>query len=184
MTSFVETLPSLIPQIADDVVQGGEDAISIIVELCTNPGGALTVIEEGAESIYSDVTAGIVSVFSDITQFFGCDIGGDCATTTGNAFGNSCSQLMNGSPTTAQSTSAMASNTIWPNSGDPTITAMPTTSPGSAGSSSRGGSGTGTGNEGTQGSSDGNPAVLPFQSRSTLIASLLVVCVIGFAILS
>lgn len=101
MTSFIVSLPTLAPEILDDIVQGGEEAISIAEELVTNPGGALTVIENGIETIFSEVTAGVgslaseaTSVFGDITYFFGCDIGGDCPTSTSNAMLGSCSTVM------------------------------------------------------------------------------------------
>jgi hypothetical protein len=101
MTSFIVSLPSIAPEILNDIVQGGEEAVSIVDELVTNPGGALTVIENGIETIFSEITAevgGLVSeatsIFGDITYFFGCDIGGNCPSSTGNGMLSSCSTVM------------------------------------------------------------------------------------------
>ncbi|KAF4624536.1 hypothetical protein G7Y89_g13635 [Cudoniella acicularis] len=55
VTSFIESLPTLAPAILDNIISDGEDAISVIEELFTNPGGALTVIEGDVMTVISDV---------------------------------------------------------------------------------------------------------------------------------
>ncbi|KAI0133550.1 hypothetical protein BJ170DRAFT_606658 [Xylariales sp. AK1849] len=94
LTSFVETLPSIVPQLFSDIVEGGEVVVSIIEEIVTAPDAALTVIESGVVSVWSDITGGVASVVSDVTYFIGCDIFGDCPSYTDNGILDRCSSVM------------------------------------------------------------------------------------------
>lgn len=75
LTSFVKALPTIVPDVLSDIEKGGEEAVSIIEDLVTDPGAAITIIENGVKSVWSDVTNGVKSVL--------CDVGiGNCPSRT------------------------------------------------------------------------------------------------------
>lgn len=106
LTSFVDSLPSIVPEVISDIIQGGEVVITIVEDLVTDPGAAITIIENGVESVWSDITAGAASVISDITYFFGCDIFGDCPSFTDNGILSLCTSVMKAYSVTVKLTSA------------------------------------------------------------------------------
>ncbi|KAI1396007.1 hypothetical protein F4819DRAFT_154427 [Hypoxylon fuscum] len=108
LTSFVGSLPSLVPAVFSEIVQGGEVVVSIVEEIVTAPAAALTVIEDGVVSVYSDITAGIASVVGDVTYFVGCDLFQDCPSSsfTDNGILSRCSSVMHAYSSTAGQTSA------------------------------------------------------------------------------
>jgi hypothetical protein len=117
LTSFVEALPSLAPEIVSDVVNDVEDIASVVVELVTDPGGAITVIENGVVSVWNDITNWIGSV--------GCDIGiGNCP---GNSLKASCSSVMAYATYTPPITAAASSTTAAPAAAATSIGAAQTT---------------------------------------------------------
>jgi hypothetical protein len=77
VTSFIAALPSLAPEVLEDIVHDGEDVVSVIGEIFTDPEAALTVIENGVEVVVSDIE----SVGGDVVSFFKC-LFGDCSTST------------------------------------------------------------------------------------------------------
>jgi hypothetical protein len=77
VTSFIAALPSLAPEVLEDIIQDGEDVVSVIGEIFTDPEAALTVIENGVEVVVSDIE----SVGGDAISFFKC-LFGDCSTST------------------------------------------------------------------------------------------------------
>lgn len=176
LTSFVESLPTLVPEILSDIMEGGEEAVSIVEELVTNPGAALTVIESGVVSVFSVITSGVVSVFGDITHFFGCDIGGDCPSSTVNGILSSCSTVMDQYSATA--TSPADQNTV-----TTATTTQPTPGMGATSSqaSQTGSGGANSGNFESNNGSVGN--ALSTISRLNCIASLFVGLGLGFVLL-
>ena len=68
-------LPTLVPEVFSAIEQDGEDAISVVEELFTNPGAALTVIVNGAESVIDDIGSDIGVAAGDIATFFECLFG-------------------------------------------------------------------------------------------------------------
>ncbi|MCJ1396208.1 hypothetical protein MMC18_009097, partial [Xylographa bjoerkii] len=54
LTNFILSIPTLAPEILNDLEQDGEDVVSVIGELFTNPGAAVTVIISGVESVVND----------------------------------------------------------------------------------------------------------------------------------
>jgi len=74
---FIESLPTLAPEVLEDVIQDGEDVVSLIGELVTDPEAALTVIENGVETVVSDVE----SVAGGVYTFFKC-LFGSCSSST------------------------------------------------------------------------------------------------------
>lgn len=128
VTSFIESLPSLAPQLLDGIISDGEDVGSVIVELFTNPGGALTVIEGDIMTIITDVE----SIATGVWHGFTCFICGCCtssATTTLDPhalLSSSCNNIMAAATTTYSPTQhAAASSTAYP-SAQPTYVASPT----------------------------------------------------------
>lgn len=106
LTSFVKSLPTQAPQILSRIEQGGDMATSIVGELVTNPGAALTKFGSGVKSVFSDLTSNVVSVFSDVTSFLG-GIGDDSpSSTTVNEILASCKTVMDQYSTTATRTTA------------------------------------------------------------------------------
>ncbi len=117
LTSFVDALPSLVPGIISDIVKGGEVAVSIVEEIVTAPDAALTVIESGVKSVWSDITAGVESVVSDITSFVGCNVLGDCSK---NGILSRCSSVLNAKAVAvATARGAVATGLATPGSGAP-----------------------------------------------------------------
>jgi hypothetical protein len=55
LTSFVMALPTLVPEVLNAIESGGEEAVSIVEELITNPGGVVTVVESGVKSVFTDL---------------------------------------------------------------------------------------------------------------------------------
>ena len=114
LTSFILGIPTLAPEILDDLVQDGEDVVSIIGELFTDPGAALTAIGGAFETIGQDIETVVLGI--------GCDLGfGGCppAPTTGTiantglaVLESSCSALL-ANDTPASTTAAAASSTIY-----------------------------------------------------------------------
>jgi len=101
--SFVMALPAIVPEVLSDIEKGGEEAVSIIEEMITNPGGAITVIDGGVKSVWADVTNGAKSVL--------CDIGiGNCPSRT---LASSCAAVL--ATTSSQSTPATVAATTTAN---------------------------------------------------------------------
>ncbi|KAI1773329.1 hypothetical protein F4818DRAFT_423942 [Hypoxylon cercidicola] len=111
LTSFVGGLPTILPGLFSEIVQGGEVVVSIVEEIVTAPGEALTVIEGGIISVYSDITAVAVSVVSDITYFFGCEVFQQCPSSsfTDNGILGRCSSVLDSSSSTASATLTLSS---------------------------------------------------------------------------
>jgi hypothetical protein len=98
LTSFVMALPSLVPEVLEVIESGGEEAVSIVEELITNPGGAITVVENGVKSVFTDLTDGVKCLL--------CNVGiGDCPHKT---LSSSCSQILASISTAPQSVAATA----------------------------------------------------------------------------
>ena len=129
LTSFILGIPTLAPEIIDDLVQDGEDVVSVIGELFTDPGAALSAIGGFIETIGQDIETAFQGV--------GCDLGFGCppAATTGTiantglaVLESSCSAILaNAAP--ASLTAAAASSTVY-------TTAAPSTTYFTAASSS------------------------------------------------
>ncbi|XXH01742.1 hypothetical protein Hte_008103 [Hypoxylon texense] len=148
ITSFVGALPSIAPAVLGDIARGGSAAVSIVQEIVTAaPGEALTVVGGDAVSVWSDATAGAVSVVDDVTYFLGCGLPWEsCASSasfTDNGIFERCSSVLHdhdgGSPSSSTaSATPTSSSSLSPSSSSssssvgagPTITSAAT--PGSS----------------------------------------------------
>ena len=81
LTDFVISLPTVVPEVLNDIEQGGTVVVSIITELIQNPGGALTVLLDGAETVFDDVIGDIKTVAGEIVSGIEC-LFEDCAAKT------------------------------------------------------------------------------------------------------
>ena len=79
LVDFVGELPSLAPEILGDLEQDAEDVVSVIGELVTNPGAAVTVIVDGVESVVEDIWGEVETVGGEIITAIECFFG-DCTT--------------------------------------------------------------------------------------------------------
>lgn len=52
---FIESIPTLAPAILEDIIHDGEDVVSIIGDIFTNPKAAVTAIVSGVEVVVSDI---------------------------------------------------------------------------------------------------------------------------------
>ncbi|MCJ1414673.1 Mucin-5B [Xylographa parallela] len=116
LTSFILSIPTLAPEILEDLVQDGEDVVSVIGELFTNPEAAVTVIIGGVESVVNDVWGDIETVGGDILCFFGLDCPSAAATTVVNTaammLSSTCQGILASAP--AMTTTAYAAATTTP----------------------------------------------------------------------
>ncbi|MCJ1377694.1 hypothetical protein MMC17_000790 [Xylographa soralifera] len=116
LTSFILSIPTLAPEILDDLVQDGEDVVSVIGELFTNPEAAVTVIVGGVESVVNDIWGDIETVGGEILCFFGQDCPSAAATTVANSaammLSSTCQGILADAP--AMSTTAGAAATTTP----------------------------------------------------------------------
>lgn len=71
LTSFVEGLTTLAPEIFSDIIQGGEDVVSVVGELLTDPGDAITVIVGGIETAVEDIWGVFTNGLCDLGEIFG-----------------------------------------------------------------------------------------------------------------
>jgi hypothetical protein len=111
VTDFIVSLPTLAPEVLEEIVQDGEGVVSVIGEIFTNPGAAITVIESGVEEVVSDIT----SVGGDVISFVKC-LFGDCSTPSSppNAAATlsaSCQAIMAAATTTYTPTEPAATTT-------------------------------------------------------------------------
>ncbi|KAI6083455.1 hypothetical protein F4821DRAFT_244916 [Hypoxylon rubiginosum] len=131
LTSFVGGLPSLVPEVFSEIVQGGEVVVSIVEEIVTAPGEALTVVEDGVVSVWSDITAGAASVVDDVTHFIGCGIFNegcsDSTSFTDNGILERCSSVLEG-----VSSSAVSFSTATPTSTSVVLLTTSAATPGSS----------------------------------------------------
>ncbi|KAE9369686.1 hypothetical protein N431DRAFT_345589 [Stipitochalara longipes BDJ] len=131
VTSFIESLPSLAPEVLNDILTAGEDVVSVVEELFTNPGAALTVIEGDVMTVVSDVESVVTGAWNDLTCFFcGCCSSAAAATTSLDPAASlelSCSQIAAAASTTYSPTDpgAAFTSTAYP-SAQPTYAASPT----------------------------------------------------------
>lgn len=97
ITSFISAIPTLAPQILDNIVSDSENAVSVVEELFTNPGGVLTLIEGGFETVISDIEAIATEIWGEIT----CLVE-ECTTAPNPAavLTSSCNQVMAAATTT------------------------------------------------------------------------------------
>ena len=79
LVDFVGELPKLAPEIIGDLEQDADDVISVIGELVTNPGAAITVIIGGVESVVEDIWGEIETVGGEIITGIEC-LFNDCPT--------------------------------------------------------------------------------------------------------
>jgi hypothetical protein len=70
-SSFVVGLTTLAPAILSDIVQGGDDVVSVVGELFTDPGDAITVIVGGIETAVEVLWGDFTNVACDILGFIG-----------------------------------------------------------------------------------------------------------------
>ncbi|MCJ1292631.1 Syntaxin-binding protein 3 [Xylographa carneopallida] len=132
LTSFILSLPTLAPAILDDLVQDGEDVVSVVGELFTNPEAAVTVIVGGVESVVSDIWGGIETVGDEILCFFGQDCPTIAATTVANTgammLSSTCHGILANAP--APTTTPASPLTTPPSAAPSTpITAAPSVAP-------------------------------------------------------
>ena len=79
LVGFVGELPKLAPEILGDLEQDAEDVVSVVGELVTNPGAAITVIVGGVESVVEDIWGDIETIGGEIITGIEC-LFGDCPT--------------------------------------------------------------------------------------------------------
>ncbi|MCJ1315219.1 hypothetical protein MMC15_000535 [Xylographa vitiligo] len=115
LTSFILSIPTLAPAILDDLVQDGEDVVSVVGELFTNPGAAVTVIVGGVESVIEDIWGDIETIGGEIACFFGQDCPSAAATTLGNTaammLSSTCQGILADAPVVTSTTYAAATST-------------------------------------------------------------------------
>jgi len=124
LVDFVGELPKLAPEILGDLEQDADDVVSVIGELVTNPGAAITVIIGGVESVVEDIWGEIETVGGEIITGIEC-LFGDCPTAVSTpaqilALRSSCLSV------SAAATTAPALTTIYP--AEPTTTVAAATS--------------------------------------------------------
>ncbi|OCL11941.1 hypothetical protein AOQ84DRAFT_386467 [Glonium stellatum] len=125
LLGFVEGLPKLAPAILGDIEQDAEDVVSVIGELVTNPGAAVTVIVDGIESVVDDIWGEIKTVGGEIITDIECFFG-DCPTAAVStpaevlALQSSCSSISAAASTALVSITYAAAST--------TVNAAPSTS--------------------------------------------------------
>ncbi|MCJ1390108.1 hypothetical protein MMC18_002966 [Xylographa bjoerkii] len=129
LTNFILSIPTLAPEILNDLEQDGEDVVSVIGELFTNPGAAVTVIISGVESVVNDVWGDIETVGGEVLCFFDLDCPSAAVTTAANSaamlLSNSCQGMLANAP--AVTTTAYAAPTTTPASPITTLSAAPPT---------------------------------------------------------
>jgi len=136
VTSFIESLPSLAPEVLNDILTDGEDVVSVVEELFTNPGAALTIIEGDVMTVVSDVESVVTGAWNDFTCFIcGCcsnSAAASAAATTSldpaASLAQSCGQINAAATTTYSPTdlaAAGSTSTAYP-SAQPTNVASPT----------------------------------------------------------
>ncbi|MCJ1403070.1 hypothetical protein MMC11_006293 [Xylographa trunciseda] len=130
LTSFILSLPTLAPEILNDLEQDGENVVSVIGELFTNPGAAITVIIGDVETVVQDVWGDIETVGGHILCFFGMDCPSTAAATVVNTaammLSSTCQGILAAAPTVT--TTAGAAQTTTPASPVTTASAtQPTT---------------------------------------------------------
>ena len=75
VTSFIQAIPSLAPKIVENIIEDGEDVVSVVGQIFTDPTAAVTVIVDGVTEVVND----IVNVAEDVGDFFECTFNfGDC----------------------------------------------------------------------------------------------------------
>lgn len=133
LTSFVGGLPSIVPEVFSDIVRGGEVVVSIVEEIVTAPGEALTIIEGDAVSVWSDITAGVASVVDDVTYFLGCGLPWEsCSSSssfTDNGILSRCSSVLHDQSSSA---SSMTSATLTSSSSIGSVLTTSAATPGSS----------------------------------------------------
>ena len=72
LVDFIGELPRLAPEILGDLEQDADDVVSVIGELVTNPGAAITVIVGGVESVVEDIWGEIRTVGGEIITGIEC----------------------------------------------------------------------------------------------------------------
>jgi hypothetical protein len=80
ITSFVKSLPTLAPEILENIISDGEDVVSVIEELFTDPGGVVTLIEGAVKTVISDIESVATSLWHGFTCLFKPKK--DCSTST------------------------------------------------------------------------------------------------------
>ena len=118
LTSFIVSLPTIVPAVLDDIEQGGEVVVSIITELIQNPGGALTVFVDDVETVFDNVLGDIETVAGEVLTGIEC-LFGDCpaatATPTNTAQANlisACNNVLASPTAPPAATSTPAAATI------------------------------------------------------------------------
>ena len=77
VTAFIGGLPTLVPEVFSAIEQDGQEAVSVIGDIVTNPGAAVTLVVNGVESVVDDIGGDIETAVGDIASFFAC-LGGGC----------------------------------------------------------------------------------------------------------
>ena len=108
VTSFVKAIPSLAPDTLSHLVKDGEDAVSWVGELFTNPHAAFTEVVNDATSVFGGVESEATSIWGDVTCFFGgCNSGSGVAAT----IKSSCSAILVAASASATTTSRLSTST-------------------------------------------------------------------------
>jgi len=111
VTGFIESLPTLAPAILEDIVQDGEDVVSVVEEIITDPGAIITIIEGGVKTVVSDIE----SIGGDVTSLFRCLFGcKSTGTTTANpaaTLSNSCKSVLAATTTTTHASTSSPHST-------------------------------------------------------------------------
>lgn len=117
--TFILSVPQLAPEILENILQDGEDVVTVVEEIFTNPKAAVTLIEGDVKTVISDIK----SVWSEFTCIFKKCHSTDLA----NELNSSCGVVMaaattgpaSNSAAWASLNSALASSTAAPSSGSP-----------------------------------------------------------------
>jgi hypothetical protein len=131
VTDFIQSLPTLAPEVLEDIIQDDEDVVSVVGDIFTNPEAAVTVIVSGVEAVVSDVESVGKVILSGLECFFDSN---KCSTADLAAtISSSCNAILAAAtttytPPTTSSTSYPSAQTIASKSA-PTTTTTPAAAP-------------------------------------------------------
>ncbi|KAH8588996.1 hypothetical protein B0O99DRAFT_342353 [Bisporella sp. PMI_857] len=106
VTSFIQAIPTLAPQIVENIIEGGGNVVSLVGQIFTDPEDAVTVIVDGMTEVVED----IANVVKDVGDFFECTFKfGECDADKENDpnkkpavdLANMCKSVLSGKTTSA-----------------------------------------------------------------------------------
>ncbi|MCJ1475390.1 mucin 5B, oligomeric mucus gel-forming [Lambiella insularis] len=124
LTSLIVSLPTLAPEILNEIEQGGDDVAGFVDELVTNPAAAFTVVVGGVEAVVGAVETFVTGI--------PCNFGIDCPATTTQP--NSAAMVLSSTCQGILANAAVASTTLAAAPSSTASAASSTTAPSAASS--------------------------------------------------